>query len=41
VLHNGRQVESGRVEDVFLRPQSDYTRELIDAIPGKRSHAHA
>lgn len=41
VLHNGRQVESGRVEDVFLRPQSDYTRELIDAIPGKRSHALA
>lgn len=41
VLHNGKQVESGRVEDVFLRPQSDYTRELIDAIPGKRSHAHA
>mgnify|MGYP000846665220 FL=1 len=40
VLHNGRQVEAGRVEDVFLRPQSDYTRELIDAIPGKRSHAH-
>jgi len=41
VLHNGKQVESGRVEDVFLRPQSAYTRELIDAIPGKRSHAHA
>ena len=41
VLHNGRQVETGRVEDVFLRPQSDYTRELIDAIPGKRSPAHA
>ena len=41
VLHNGRQVEAGRVEDVFLRPQSDYTRELIDAIPGKRSHANA
>jgi len=41
VLHNGQQVEAGSVEDVFLRPQSDYTRELIDAIPGKRSHALA
>ena len=40
VLHDGRQVEAGRVEDVFLRPRSEYTRELIDAIPGKRSPAH-
>ena len=36
VLHNGRQVDGGTVEDVFLRPTSDYTRELIDAIPGRR-----
>ncbi len=34
VLHDGREVESGRVEDVFLRPRNDYTRELIAAIPG-------
>ena len=37
VLQNGRQVDAGRVEDVFLRPGSDYTRELIDAIPGKKN----
>lgn len=37
VLRAGRVVESGSVEDVFLRPTSDYTRELMDAIPGKRS----
>jgi peptide/nickel transport system ATP-binding protein len=37
VLHNGRQVDSGPVEDVFLRPGSDYTRELISAIPGQRN----
>jgi peptide/nickel transport system ATP-binding protein len=40
VLQGGRQVDAGRVEDVFLRPGSDYTRELIDAIPGKKNHHH-
>ena len=37
VLRAGRVVDAGSVEDVFLRPASDYTRELMDAIPGKRS----
>ena len=36
VLNDGKLVESGRVEDVFGNPQSAYTRELLDAIPGKR-----
>lgn len=36
VLHNGRQVDHGRIEDVFGNPASAYTRELIDAIPGKK-----
>ncbi|MFG1480431.1 ABC transporter ATP-binding protein [Xanthobacter sp. V4C-4] len=35
VLHHGRQVEWGAVADVFARPASAYTRELIDAIPGR------
>jgi len=39
VLHNGRQVDSGTVEDVFQRPGSPYTRELINAIPGQRGIA--
>jgi peptide/nickel transport system ATP-binding protein len=34
VLQAGRQVDAGRVQDVFLSPGSDYTRELINAIPG-------
>lgn len=36
VLHNGRQVDHGPVHDVFTNPASDYTRELIEAIPGRR-----
>ncbi|WP_307872858.1 hypothetical protein [Paractinoplanes ovalisporus] len=26
-------VEQGRVDDVFQRPQHEYTRALIDAVP--------
>jgi peptide/nickel transport system ATP-binding protein len=35
VLRAGRVVESASVEDIFARPSSPYTRELIDAIPGR------
>jgi peptide/nickel transport system ATP-binding protein len=35
VMHKGRQVDGGSIETVFVRPASDYTRELIDAIPGR------
>jgi peptide/nickel transport system ATP-binding protein len=34
VLHAGRQVDAGPVQDVFVSPGSAYTRELINAIPG-------
>jgi peptide/nickel transport system ATP-binding protein len=36
VLSGGRPVEMGSVEEIFSNPQSPYTRELIDAVPGKR-----
>ncbi|MBI6911366.1 dipeptide ABC transporter ATP-binding protein [Pseudomonas palleroniana] len=41
VLRNGRVVEQGSVERIFNRPASDYTRELIAAIPGRQVTATA
>lgn len=36
VLHRGQQVDNGPVEQVFAQPGSNYTQELIQAIPGSR-----
>lgn len=36
VLRQGQTVEQGSASEVFERPQAAYTRELIDAIPGRR-----
>ncbi|MEJ4045510.1 ABC transporter ATP-binding protein [Erwinia sp. SLM-02] len=33
VLKNGQVAERGSVENIFTRPESDYTRALIDSIP--------
>ena len=33
VMHRGRVVETGTVEDVFERPRQDYTKLLLSAIP--------
>ena len=33
VMQKGKIVESGTPDDLFLNPQTDYTRNLIDAIP--------
>lgn len=35
-LSGGRQVEAGPTEEIFPHPQTEYTRTLIDAIPGSR-----
>ena len=36
VMKNGRVVESGSPDELFARPQEEYTRELLAAIPGGR-----
>ena len=36
VLKEGRLVESGRVQEVFGTPTQEYTRKLLNAVPGKR-----
>ncbi|KAB2870775.1 MAG: ABC transporter ATP-binding protein [Bacteroidales bacterium] len=36
VLQHGNIIELGPVNDIFNRPQSDYTKNLIDSVPGLR-----
>ncbi|MDP5227115.1 MULTISPECIES: ABC transporter ATP-binding protein [Arthrobacter] len=36
VMEKGRLVETGTTDDVFENPQQEYTRKLLDAIPGAR-----
>ena len=40
VMHDGKIVEVGNTEDVFLHPQDDYTKKLIAAIPSREKGQH-
>jgi peptide/nickel transport system ATP-binding protein len=35
VMNNGRIVESGPADEIYMNPSSDYTKKLISAIPGR------
>jgi ABC-type oligopeptide transport system ATPase subunit len=35
VMKDGKLVESGSVQDIFENPEQDYTRALLNAIPGR------
>lgn len=39
VLHRGVQVDNGATGELFAMPGSDYTRQLIEAIPGRQFYA--
>ncbi|BEM58741.1 ABC transporter ATP-binding protein [Serratia marcescens] len=39
VLHRGERVDGGATAELFAMPGSDYTRQLIAAIPGRAPHA--
>ncbi len=41
VMEKGKLVETGSTDDVFESPQQDYTKALLNAIPGARPHAAA
>ena len=36
VLYKGRIVEEGLAEQLFEHPKEDYTRQLLESIPGRQ-----
>ena len=35
VMNQGKIIESGNADDIYHNPGMEYTKQLIDAIPGK------
>jgi peptide/nickel transport system ATP-binding protein len=38
VLRNGEIAETGEADQLYAHPVSDYTKQLLDSIPGHRNH---
>jgi len=38
VMHKGKIVEQGKADEVYYNPKNEYTKKLIDSIPGKNLH---
>jgi peptide/nickel transport system ATP-binding protein len=36
VMHQGRAVECAAADEIYARPQQEYTRRLLQAVPGKK-----
>jgi peptide/nickel transport system ATP-binding protein/oligopeptide transport system ATP-binding protein len=36
VMHNGRLIERGKVSEIYEAPQQQYTRNLLNSIPGHK-----
>jgi peptide/nickel transport system ATP-binding protein len=36
VMHRGKIVEEGLSDEVYFNPKEEYTRQLIEAVPGKK-----
>ncbi|WP_446830351.1 nickel ABC transporter ATP-binding protein NikE [Candidatus Foliamicus sp.] len=41
VMHRGQVVEHGPARELFSKPRHDYTRSLLQALPGRRAAAPA
>jgi len=39
VMHNGKVVEQGKVSDIYAEPREQYTRNLLNSIPGRKHRA--
>jgi peptide/nickel transport system ATP-binding protein len=38
VMQKGRVVEVGPTNELFTKPQHEYTRSLLESVPGKDWH---
>jgi peptide/nickel transport system ATP-binding protein/oligopeptide transport system ATP-binding protein len=37
VMHQGKLIEQGKVNDIYDSPTQSYTRNLLNSIPGRKA----